>query len=108
MGSEMAGARIVERADVMAHGVGPILRAGEIADAVIEAISEDNPDRIVYVTDRGDYIRIHTIDECHLTRASLEKYLGRDYALPRLEIEMPSYSGRISTSDTEYRWYNMA
>ncbi len=76
----------------------------EIADAAIDAIVEDNPDKQVFVVDRGDYVRITTTDECRLTRASLEKHLGRDYSLVRLEIEMPSFAGRIRTTDNEYVW----
>jgi MmoB/DmpM family len=85
--------------------VGPILRAGEIAEAVIDAVEEDNPGRDVMITDRGDYLHIHTLVDCRLTRASLERHLGRAYDLARLEIEMPSFAGRMQTSDSEYRWY---
>ena len=85
--------------------VGPILRAGEIAEAVIDAVEEDNPGREVMVTDRGDYLHVHTLKDCRLTRASLERHLGRAYDLARLEIEMPSFAGRMRTSDSEYRWY---
>lgn len=72
---------------VSENAVGPILRAG--------AIAEDNPDKEVSVVDRGDYVRIHTNGHCRLTQATLEKHLGRAYDLPMLEIEMPSFSGRL-------------
>jgi hypothetical protein len=85
--------------------VGPVMRSGDLADAVIDAVAEDNPDRDVYVTDRGDYLHIHTLNDCRLTRASLERNLGRSYDLSMLEIEMPSFAGRMQTSDREYRWY---
>jgi toluene monooxygenase system protein D len=85
--------------------VGPVMRSGDIANAVIDAVADDNPERDVYVTDRGDYVHIHTLMDCRLTRASLERNLGRDYDLAMLEIEMPSFSGRMQTSDREYRWY---
>jgi len=85
--------------------VGPILRSGDVANAVIDAIALDNEGREVYVTDRGDYLHIHTLKDCRLTRRSLEKCLGRSYDLAMLEIEMPSFSGRMQTSDHEYRWY---
>ncbi len=85
--------------------VGPVMRSGDVADAVIDAVADDNPDRDVYVTDRGDYVHIHTLMDCRLTRASLERSLGRDYELSMLEIEMPSFAGRMQTSDREYRWY---
>ena len=85
--------------------VGPVMRCGDIANAVIDAVADDNPGRDVYVTDRGDYVHIHTLMDCRLTRASLERNLGRNYDLAMLEIEMPSFAGRMQTSDREYRWY---
>jgi hypothetical protein len=85
--------------------VGPVMRSGDIAEAVIDAVADDNPQRDVYVTDRGDYVHIHTLKDCRLTRASLERNLGRSYDLALLEIEMPSFAGRMHTSDHEYRWY---
>ena len=85
--------------------VGPVMRSGDLAEAVIDAVAEDNPDRDVFVTDRGDYVHIHTLHDCRLTRASLERSLGRSYNLSMLEIEMPSFAGRMQTSDREYRWY---
>jgi toluene monooxygenase system protein D len=85
--------------------VGPVMRSGDLAEAVIDAVADDNPDRDVFVTDRGDYVHIHTLHDCRLTRASLERSLGRSYDLAMLEIEMPSFAGRMQTSDREYRWY---
>jgi hypothetical protein len=97
---------IVETDTVSGECVGPILRVGEVADAAIDAIADDNPGKQVVVVDRGDYMRINTLHECRLTRASLEKHLGREYSLVRLEIEMPSFAGRIRTSDSEYVWFH--
>lgn len=85
--------------------VGPIMRSGDIAEAVIDAVEQDNPGRDVFVTDRGDYMHIHTLMDCRLTRASLELCLGRNFDLAMLEIEMPSFAGRMQTSDREYRWF---
>ncbi len=87
------------------NGVGPILRAGEIADAAISAIQDDNPGKQVIVVDRGDYLRIHTEGRCRLTKSTFEKHLGRSYDLAMLEIEMPSFSGRLRTRWNEYVWY---
>jgi toluene monooxygenase system protein D len=88
-----------------ANLVGPVIRAGEIADAVALAIEDDNPGRAVRVTDRGDYVRIEVDGRCRLTRRSLEHHLGREFSLPQLEIEMPSFAGRLSTRTDEYVWY---
>ena len=40
--------------------VGPVIRSRELADAVIEAVEQDNPASVVTVLDRGGYVRIHT------------------------------------------------
>jgi hypothetical protein len=87
------------------NAVGPVIRAGELADAVIEAVYDDNPEKEVTVTDRGDYIRINTEGECRLTKDSVEKHLGRAFNLSHLEIEMPSFSGRMKTRTDEFLWY---
>ena len=85
--------------------VGPIIRAGNLAEAVIEAIEADNPDRDVLVLDRDDYVRIHTSRQCRLTQASLERSLGQPFPLAALEIDMPSFKGRLSTRTDEYIWF---
>lgn len=85
--------------------VGPVLRSGPLAEAIIDAVADDNPDRDVIVVDRGDYLRIHTAGSCRLTRASLERHLGQTMALAALEIEMPSFTGRLRTRVDEYVWF---
>ena len=44
--------------------VGPVIRAGDLAEAVIDAVAADNPGRDVLVLDRDDYVRIHTTGQC--------------------------------------------
>ena len=85
--------------------VGPVLRAGNLAEAVIDAIAADNPGRDVLVLDRDDYVRIHTAGQCRLTLASLERSLGHSYQLAALEIDMPAFKGRLKTRTDEYLWY---
>jgi toluene monooxygenase system protein D len=98
--------REVETAEELENDlVGPVLRSGELADAVIDAVEQDNPGRVVTVLDRGDYVRIHTEKECILTKISLEKYLGRAFELALLEREMPSFKGRLRTRSDEIRWF---
>ena len=85
--------------------VGPVIRSGHLAEAIIDAVEEDNPDQDVMVLDRGDYVRVHTIGRCRLRRTSLEKALGQSYPLESLEIDMPSFRGRMKTRTDEYLWY---
>jgi MmoB/DmpM family len=84
--------------------VGPVIRSGNLALAVLDAVVEDNPGRDVIVLDRADYVRIHTAQECRLTQASLTKHVGRPYELAALEIDMPAFKGRLHTRTTEYVW----
>ena len=44
--------------------VGPVIQAGEIADAVVAAVQEDNAGKEVPVADRGSYVRIEVDTEC--------------------------------------------
>jgi toluene monooxygenase system protein D len=85
--------------------VGPVVRSGTMAEAVIDAVADDNPGRDVLVVDRDDYVRIHTARECRLTQASLQKHLGQPYQLAALEIDMPSFKGRLRTRTDEYVWF---
>lgn len=85
--------------------VGPIIRSGPLAEAIIDAVADDNPGTDVIVVDRGDYMRIHTARRCLLTRASLERHLGQPMALAALEIDMPSFTGRLRTRVDEYVWF---
>jgi MmoB/DmpM family len=88
-----------------ANFVGPVLRVGDLADAVVRAIEEDNPGKEVRIVDRGDYVRIHTERKCRLTKQTLERVLGYAYDLRLLEIDMPSFSGRLKMRCDEYVWY---
>lgn len=85
--------------------VGPVIRTGDLADAVIDAVIDDNPDREVKVIEGGDYVRIHTERDCLLTRASMEKHLGRTFDLAMIETEMPSFKGRMQSSTEHMRWF---
>jgi hypothetical protein len=91
--------------DEMDNFVGPVIRAGDFADAVARSIEEDNPGKDVRIVDRGDYVRIHTAQVCRLTRRALERNLGHPYELRMLETEMPSFCGRLRTRDDEFVWF---
>ena len=85
--------------------VGPVIRAGDFADVVARSIEDDNPGNAVRIIDRCDYVRIHTAQICRLTRRALERHLGHAYEMRMLEIEMPSFSGRLKTSNEEFVWF---
>jgi MmoB/DmpM family len=94
-----------ENQEIGDNMVGPVMRSGSLAEAVIDAVTDDNPEQHVHVFDRGDYVRIHTERNCRLTKASIEKHLGRSFELALLEAEMPSFKGRMESSTGEMRWF---
>jgi toluene monooxygenase system protein D len=88
---------------VEAGRVGPVLEAGEVARAIVEAIRAENAD--VTVDDRGSYWRIGVPGRCHVSRTSIERHLGRAFRLPGdLELVMPSFTGRLSMGSEEVTW----
>ena len=85
--------------------VGPVIQAGEIADAVAAAAREDNPGKEVTVNDRGSYVRIEVDTECIIRRETLEAELGRPFRMSELEVNMPSFVGQIETASDHIRFY---
>ena len=85
--------------------VGPVIQAGEIADAVAAAVREDNPGKEVTVNDRGSYVRIEVDTECVIRRETLEAELGRPFRMAELELNMPSFVGQIETASDHIRFY---
>lgn len=83
--------------------VGPVLRAGRTAEAVVAAIHELNDD--VSVLDRGSYVRVTAPGSCHVTRDAVERHLGGPFRLPGdLEIVMPSFEGRLELDGDSVTW----
>ena len=85
--------------------VGPVMRAGELAQAIIEAAREDNPDKEVFVDDKRAYIRIHTEQEMILNRQTIEDALGRPFKMNDLEVDLSSFAGQIESRDDSVRFY---
>ncbi|MGQ0699481.1 MAG: MmoB/DmpM family protein [Panacagrimonas sp.] len=85
--------------------VGPVLRQGALARAVIEAAEADNPDKIIAVDDKLAYVRVSTEGELILRRATIEEMLGKPFRMSELEIELSSFSGRIENSAEQVRFY---
>ena len=87
------------------NNVGPVLRAGEIADAAIEAVYEDNEDKEVTVEDRTAYVRVEVPHECIIRRTTMEEILGRPFQMRELETVLGSFAGRIETTSDHVRFY---
>ena len=87
------------------NAVGPVLRAGEVADAVVEALQEDNPGKEFTVEDRVAYVRAETEGECVVRAETVAKVLGRPFKIAELEVNLSSFSGRIETTDDTMRFY---
>ena len=85
--------------------VGPVIRAGEVAHAAIEAAQIDNPGKKFVVEDRLAYVRIETEDECVLKRATMEEVLGRPFRMQEIEINLSSFAGQIETNTEFVRFY---
>lgn len=92
--------------DASSHNkVGPVLSAGEIADAAVEAMYEDNPDKDIAVHDHQAYMRIETDTECIIRRETMEAHLGRPFQMQELETVLSSFAGQIETSTDYMRFY---
>jgi toluene monooxygenase system protein D len=84
--------------------VGPVLRMSDDVDAVVAAIMDDNPGREITVVDRGAYTRVSGDGDLRVTRESIERHLGRAFAMRQLEGLMPAFAGRIEMTSEEVRW----
>lgn len=89
---------------VSANLVGPVLRMVDEVDAVVRAIVEDNPDSEIELIDRGAYIRVQAERCLRVSRASIERHIGRPYQMRELEQMLASFAGRISTTSDEVVW----
>ena len=87
------------------NAVGPVLRAGEVADAVVEALEEDNPGKEFVVEDRVAYVRAQTEGECVVRAETVARLLGRPFRIAELEVTLTSFAGRIETTDDTMRFY---
>ena len=83
--------------------VGPVLQSGTIANAIIAAIRDLNQD--VMVLDRGAYVRVLVPRCCVVTRAAIEKHLGRSFRFPgELETVMSAFKGSLQLNQDDAAW----
>ena len=85
--------------------VGPVLRVGELSEAVAEAAEEDNPGKKITLDEHTSYVRIQAERECIIRRATIEKMLGRPFAMQEIELNLPSFAGQIETTTEYIRFY---
>jgi toluene monooxygenase system protein D len=83
---------------------GPVLRCGEVADAVVEAVREDNAGRQIIIDEHASYVRVRVAGECIVNRATVERMLGRPFEMREIEINMPAFAGHIRTSTDAFRF----
>jgi len=80
--------------------VGPVMKASEIGEAVIEAIQEDNEGREIKIEEHESYYRVKVAGECLITLATLSDIMGREIVISEIEQNMPAFEGFIRvTSD---------
>ena len=87
------------------NNVGPVMRAGDMADAVAEAAEIDNPGKEIHVDDKIAYLRIFTDGEMIIRRETVEECLGRPFKMNELEVNMSSFAGQIDTNSDRARFY---
>jgi toluene monooxygenase system protein D len=85
--------------------VGPVLRSGELANAVAEAAREDNPGRHVEVEDHSAYVRVKVEHECVLQRQTIERHLGRAFEMSELQADLAAIAGQLEVFDSHVRFY---
>jgi len=88
----------------MKNAVGPVLRMSEGIEAIIAAIEEDNPGTEIEVIDRGAYVRIQAQQRMKVTRASIERHIGRPFEMRQFEPIMSAFAGRIETTSDAILW----
>jgi toluene monooxygenase system protein D len=84
---------------------GPLFRAGEVTDALIEALQEDNPGKELKVRDASGYIRVEGAGGLTLHRRTVEEVLGRSFSMQEIEIHMTGFSGKIEMTADTIRWF---
>ncbi len=85
--------------------VGPVLRAGDLAQAVICAAEEDNPDKEISIEDKVAYIRVMADDELIIRQQTLEECLGRPIDIRELEVDLSSFAGQIEWQGDQVRFF---
>lgn len=85
--------------------VGPVLKTGEISNAVLEALAEDNPGKHFEINNGIGLTRIQTENECFIRRKTMSAILGCAFAMQELSSVLASFAGQIDAETTYSRFY---
>ncbi|MCF6193468.1 MAG: MmoB/DmpM family protein [Kangiellaceae bacterium] len=97
---------MTEKVDLTQNNlVGPIMRAGDVAEATVEAAEIDNPGKEIKVEDKRAYLRISTLNEMTITRKTMEECIGRPFEMREMEINLSSFAGLIDSTSDYIRFY---
>jgi toluene monooxygenase system protein D len=80
------------------------MRMSDDIDAIIAAIEDDNPGTEIEVIDRRVYARIQAKQRVKVTRASIERHIGRTFKMRQLAPMMSAFAGRIETTSDAILW----
>jgi toluene monooxygenase system protein D len=78
------------------NAVGPVLRMSEDIEAILAAIEDDNPGTPIEVIQAEQHMKV--------TRASIERHIGRAFEMRQLEPMMSAFAGRIETTSEAISW----
>ena len=88
--------------------VGPVIKNGEVGDAVVEAVYEDNKGRKIEIEEHASYFRIKVEKECVIRFETVSEMLGRDVSRADIEANMPSLEGFIRIESDQIRFLTTA
>jgi hypothetical protein len=84
--------------------VGPVIKNGEVGEAVVEAVYEDNEGRKIEIEEHASYFRIKVEKECVIRFETVSDMLGRDVSRADIEANMPSMEGFIRVEANQIRF----
>ena len=80
------------------------MNKGEMGDAVIEAIYEDNSDRNIVVEEHASYFRVKVEGECLIRLKTVSDMLGSDVILSDLKLPKPKAKAQIRVDSENIRF----
>lgn len=87
------------------RAVGPVMQKGEMGEAVIAAIEEDNSNRKIVIEEHASYYRIKVEEECLLLVATVSEMFGSEVTYSDIERSMPSFEGFIRVETDQIRFF---